>query len=74
MWFGVNIAKFLAESFNNKKMKNIILAVAAMVLMVSCKTKSAVNNPISTTTPITSNSAFFKKIKEQPNFQQLKIS
>ncbi|HQD46142.1 MAG TPA: DUF4292 domain-containing protein [Kaistella sp.] len=55
-------------------MKNIILAVAAMVLMVSCKTKSTGNNPISTTTPITSNSAFFKKIKEQPNFQQLKIS
>lgn len=43
-------------------------------MMVSCKTKTAVDNPISTNAPIASNAAFFNTITEKTNFQQLKIN
>ena len=55
-------------------MKKYILSALVMLFVLSCKTKTATNNPISTTTPIASNSAFLTKIKEKSNFQQLKIN
>lgn len=44
------------------------------VFLISCKTKTNVNNPVSANTAITSNTALFKKIKEIPPFDQLKIN
>lgn len=43
-------------------------------MLTSCKTKTAVGNPISSNTPIASSGAFFKKINEKSDFQQLKIN
>ena len=55
-------------------MKKYILLVICATFFFSCKTKTATDSPISSNTPIASNTAFFKKIKETPNFQQLKIN
>ena len=44
------------------------------VFLFSCKTKTVTNSPIGTNNPIVENAAFFSKIKEKPNFQQLKIN
>ncbi|UOE40788.1 DUF4292 domain-containing protein [Chryseobacterium suipulveris] len=55
-------------------MKKYILAIIALIIVASCKTKTAVTPPISASTPIASNTEFFSKIKEKPNFQQLKIN
>ncbi|QOW11364.1 DUF4292 domain-containing protein [Kaistella flava (ex Peng et al. 2021)] len=55
-------------------MKKYILASALMIALISCKTKTAVENPISTNTPIASNANFFNKINEKADFQQLKIN
>ena len=55
-------------------MKKYILAIIALIIVASCKTKTAVTPPISANTPIASNTEFFSKIKEKPNFQQLKIN
>ena len=55
-------------------MKNYILATGLMIMMVSCKTKTAIENPISTNTPIASSASFFKKINDKTDFQQLKIN
>ena len=55
-------------------MKKYILATIAIIMMVSCKTKTAVDNPLSTKAPIASNAAFFNTITEKTNFQQLKIN
>jgi hypothetical protein len=56
------------------EMKKYILAVMTVVLVISCKTKTTVTVPISTTTPTASTTVFFDKIKQQPNFQQIKIN
>ena len=44
------------------------------VLLLSCKAKTATNNPIGTDNAIAANATFFNKIKEKSNFQQLKIN
>ena len=44
------------------------------VLLLSCKAKTATNNPIGTDNTIAANATFFNKIKEKSNFQQLKIN
>ncbi|KMQ71262.1 DUF4292 domain-containing protein [Chryseobacterium koreense] len=55
-------------------MKKYILALLTLTFVLSCKTKSAVQAPISTTTPISSTTEFFNKIKAKPDFQQVKIN
>ena len=55
-------------------MKKYILATGLMVLMLSCKTKTGVEKPISTNTPVASSASFFNKINEKTDFQQLKIN
>lgn len=55
-------------------MKKYIFVIALMLIMVSCKTKTAVEKPISTNTSIASSTSFFKKINEKTDFQQLKIN
>lgn len=55
-------------------MKKYILATGLMIMLISCKTKTAVENPVSTNTPIASTESFFKKINEKTDFQQLKIN
>lgn len=45
-----------------------------MIILVSCKSKSAINKPISTTEPVASNTAFFDSITQQHTFENLKIS
>ena len=55
-------------------MKKYILATGLMIMLISCKTKTAVENPVSTTTPIASTESFFKKINKKTDFQQLKIN
>lgn len=54
-------------------MKKYILLLLTAVLMMSCKTNTA-TNPVGTSNPVVGNPAFFTKIKENPNFQQLKIN
>lgn len=54
-----------------KKYFTILIAAA----LASCTTQQpATSNPVSTTAPVTSNTAFFKEISEKPDFQQVKIS
>lgn len=55
-------------------MKKYIVILISAFLVMSCKTKTAVTQPVSTTNPISSNAAFFNKISEKPNFQQVKIN
>lgn len=55
-------------------MKKYIIVLLSAFLVVSCKTKTALNQPTSTTTPISSNAAFFDKITEKPQFEQVKIN
>ncbi len=55
-------------------MYKTFLALLIATFLISCQTKNAVNNPISTNTAISSNTALFKKIKEIPQFAQLKIN
>ncbi len=55
-------------------MKKYILATGLMISLISCKTKTAVDNPINTNTPIASSASFFNKINEKADFQQVKIS
>lgn len=49
-------------------------ALLIAVFLISCKTKTNVNNPIDTSSAITSNTTLFQKIKENPQFDQLKIN
>lgn len=55
-------------------MKKYILALLTLTFVLSCTTKSVVQAPISTTTPISSTTEFFNKIKAKPDFQQVKIN
>lgn len=55
-------------------MNKYIIATAFMLVLASCKTKTAVENPISTNTPIASSSSFFNHINEKTDFQQIKIN
>ena len=55
-------------------MKKYIIVLLSAFLVVSCKTKTALNQPTSTTSPISSNAAFFDKITEKPKFEQVKIN
>lgn len=55
-------------------MRKYIILVFIALLVISCKTKVATNNPIGTSTPSESSTTFFNKIKEKPNFHQLKIN
>jgi hypothetical protein len=54
-------------------LKKIIL-FSIIISLSSCKTKTAVTAPIKTTAEIGSTTAFYTKIKAQPNFQTLKIT
>ncbi|OWK74733.1 hypothetical protein CBW16_04875 [Flavobacteriaceae bacterium JJC] len=55
-------------------MKKYIIILLSAFFVMSCKTKTSVTQPVSTTAPITSNAAFFNKITEKSNFQQVKIN
>ncbi len=55
-------------------MKKYILALVIAITFSSCKTKTNVDKPISTTTPIPSTSSFFSKINKNPEFDQIKIN
>ena len=55
-------------------MKKYILATGLMISLISCRTRTAVENTINTNTPIASTASFFKKINEKTDFQQLKIN
>ena len=55
-------------------MKKYIIVLLSAFLVVSCKSKTALNQPTSATTPISSNAAFFSKITEKPKFEQVKIN
>ena len=55
-------------------MKNILFIILSAVVLVSCKTKSVVTQPISTTQPIASNKAFFDSISTPHTFDNLKIT
>ncbi|WP_226063338.1 DUF4292 domain-containing protein [Kaistella polysaccharea] len=55
-------------------MNKYIIPLAVLLLVSSCKTRNATEKPISTTTPLASTAAFFKKINERTDFQQLKIN
>ena len=45
-----------------------------MLILSSCKTRTTSDAPINTQSPIASSAAFFTKIKENTDFQQLKIN
>lgn len=55
-------------------MKKYIIVLLSAIFLVSCKTKTVLNEPTSATAPISSNAAFFNKITEKPKFQQVKIN
>jgi hypothetical protein len=55
-------------------MKRIFFILISAVFLVSCKSKTIVNKPISTTEPIASNKAFFDSISKPYTFDNLKIS
>lgn len=55
-------------------MKKYIIPAALMLILSSCKTRTTGDAPINTQTAIASSSAFFTKIKENTDFQQLKIN
>lgn len=55
-------------------MRKSLIPIIIIMMLGSCKTKTAVDKPISTTNPVSSNTIFFNKINEKANFQQLKIS
>ncbi|MGZ5192779.1 MAG: DUF4292 domain-containing protein [Kaistella sp.] len=55
-------------------MKNYIIILFASVSMLSCKTQTAANAPVSTNAPIAESASFFKEINKKPNFQQVKIN
>ena len=55
-------------------MKRYIFLLPIMLIVASCKTKTAPEKPISTTAPLSSTEAVFKKISEKADFQQLKIN
>lgn len=55
-------------------MKKYILILLAATFAMSCSTQKASNPPISTTTPVASNSAFFNAITAKNNFEQVKIN
>ena len=55
-------------------MKKYIFATGLIISLISCKTRTTVENPINTNTPIASTTGFFNKITEKTDFQQLKIN
>lgn len=55
-------------------MKKYILLFLSFFLAMSCKTKTVVNQPINTNSPVASSSVFFNTITAKPDFQQLKIN
>lgn len=55
-------------------MKKYIIILIASISVLSCKTQTAANVPVSTNAPITETAAFFKEINKKPNFQQVKIN
>ena len=55
-------------------MKRLFFIILSAMVLVSCKTKSVVNQPISATEPIASNTAFFDSISKPHTFDNLKIS
>ncbi len=55
-------------------MRKYFLIAVIGILLVSCKTKTVIDKPVVTTATTSSNTEFYKKIKESPNFQQLKIN
>ena len=55
-------------------MKRLLLMLITVVFLVSCKSKTVVNKPISITGPIASNKAFFDSISLPHTFDNLKIS
>ena len=55
-------------------MKNYILVAVLMIMLISCKSKTAIENPISTNTPVASTAVFFNAINKEADFQHLKIN
>lgn len=55
-------------------MKKYIVILLASLAVFSCKTRTAVNAPVSTNTPIAETTTFFKEINKKPTFQQVKIN
>lgn len=55
-------------------MKKLFIIILSAIVLISCKSKSVVNKPISTTEFITSNKVFFDSINKQHTFESLKIS
>lgn len=55
-------------------MKKYIIILFTAILAISCKTKTAVDSPISTTKPVSLNASFFSKVLAKPNFSQIKIN
>lgn len=55
-------------------MTKYFMLFAMSVFLFSCKTKNIGNTPIGTNNVLASSAAFFSKIKEPSNFQQLKIN
>ena len=68
------ILQSLPKYSNKNHMKKYILTGVLMMFMLSCKTKTAIENPISANTPISSTASFYKKINEKTDFQNLKIN
>ncbi|MGA9211505.1 DUF4292 domain-containing protein [Kaistella sp.] len=55
-------------------MKKYIIASVLMIMLISCKTKIAIEKPINTNTSVDSSTNFFNKMNEKTDFQQLKIN
>lgn len=53
--------------------KYFLIAVIG-ILMISCKTKTVAETPVTVNNLISSNAVFYKKVKETPSFQQIKIT
>lgn len=55
-------------------MRKYILILLSSAFLYSCKTQVAATLPASTTNEVVGSAAFFTKIKEKANFQQLKMN
>ncbi len=62
----MNVYKIILKKYS-------LLAIAG-ILMISCKTKNITDKSVTTNTSVSSTTAFYKKIKESPSFQQIKIT
>lgn len=54
-------------------MKKIFGLIFCLLILASCKTKTAVSDPTDSNAPIANNAAFFKEITKSTDFEALKI-